>query len=474
MPIRATKRGAERTPLGARDCDVLVCGASFAGLALARELAGSGLRILIVDRYLIGERQTSACAMPTLWMQAMDLTGALRQTFDSLLVHTRPAGASRTRSTRWPMPWTFSTFDYRELCASLFAQAEAGGTDFLEFETATVTGRTGLTVHTDRGDLSAPYVIDALGWRRVLAGGCVADGRGADGTGAGRTDGARAGGTDGARTGGHPIQPPDAPLSRGLEVHPTGAGDELELWIDHRYVRSGYAWSFPARDEVRIGAGSFWPADHVREPTVRLTRERGYEPDGYQGNWIPHQLRPAVQDDVFFVGDSAGHCLPLTAEGIRTALYFGLACARELRAAHSEHVGHDGYGGRGGGRGGRVIQANGSSAAGQEDYARARAQALARYGAFSDRHARKYAWLLRVQRAMGQLTPTPAPSVVSRAMASRSFGHWAWRHYLDIAPPSFADAGPCGLRGQRALHAGHAGTEPQAVTGGQTAAPLSV
>ena len=32
---------------------------------------------------------------------------------------------------------------------------------------------------------------------------------------------------------------------------------------------------------------------------------------------------PAAEDGVFFVGDSAGHCLPLTAEGIRTALYFG-------------------------------------------------------------------------------------------------------------------------------------------------------
>ena len=43
----------------------------------------------------------------------------------------------------------------------------------------------------------------------------------------------------------------------------------------------------------------------------------------YQGNWIPHALRNATEDGVFFVGDSAGHCLPLTAEGIRTALYFG-------------------------------------------------------------------------------------------------------------------------------------------------------
>jgi digeranylgeranylglycerophospholipid reductase len=417
MPTRATKRGAQRTPLGARDCDVLVCGASFAGLALARELAGSGLRVLVVDRYLIGERQTSACAMPTLWMQALDLMGSLRQTFDSLLVHTRPAGASRTLSSRWPMPWSFSTFDYRELCALLFDQAGAGGTEFVEFETATVTGRTGLTVHTDRGGLSAPYIVDALGWRRVLSDGCDAEG--------------------------HPIQPPDARLSRGLEVNPAGAGDELELWIDHRYVRSGYAWSFPAREEVRIGAGSFWPTHHVREPTVRLAGELGYEPDGYQGNWIPHQLRPAVQDNVFFVGDSAGHCLPLTAEGIRTALYFGLACARELRAAHTAHVAHGRH--SGGGHGGRAIAANGSPA-GEEAYARARAQALARYGAFSDRHARKYSWLLRVQQAMGQLTPTPAPSAVSRAMASRRFGHWAWRHYLDIAPPSFADAGPRGPR----------------------------
>ena len=54
-------------------------------------------------------------------------------------------------------------------------------------------------------------------------------------------------------------------------------------------------------------------------------------PVRYQGNWFPHQLRPAAEDGVFFVGDSAGHCLPLSGEGIRTAFYFGIACGRELR-----------------------------------------------------------------------------------------------------------------------------------------------
>ena len=37
MPVRRTKRGADRTPLSG-SYDVLICGASFAGLAVAREL----------------------------------------------------------------------------------------------------------------------------------------------------------------------------------------------------------------------------------------------------------------------------------------------------------------------------------------------------------------------------------------------------------------------------------------------------
>jgi menaquinone-9 beta-reductase len=361
-------RGAERTRLE-RDCDVLVCGASFAGLAVALELADSGARVLVVDRYELGERQTSACAMPTTWLQALDLTGSLRQSFDELVVHTP------FRTSRWTLPWSFSTFDYRELCALLWSRADAGG---VELHTATVTARDRFTVHTDRGDLRAPLIVDALGWRRVLSN---------------RTT----------------IQPPNARLSRGLEVHPEGSGEEMELWIDPAYVRAGYSWNFPARDELRVGVGSFWPSHHVKEPTVRLAHSLKLPAVGYQGNWIPHQLRPAVEDEVFFVGDSAGHCLPLTAEGIRTALYFGLACGRELRAV----------------------------LAGQ----RTREDALRRYAAFSDGHARKFRFLLRAQQVAGRMTPTRSLSALVGALENRRLAGWLFEHYLAIAPPSFVEAG---------------------------------
>ena len=377
MPVRATKRGAARTPLRG-DCDVLVCGASFAGLAVARELQGTGARVVIVDRYEVGERQTSACAAPTAWLEALDLMGAVRQTFSELLIHT-PWDSVRMR-----LPWTFSTFDYRELCAGLREQGSDG-----RFETAKVE-RLGLQrdgmreVVTDRGALRAPLVVDALGWRRVLD------------------------------MGPEVIQPPEARLSRGLEVHPRGSSEDLEIWIDSRYVRAGYGWSFPAGDELRVGVGSFEPRDHVKEPTVRLASDLDLPAEGYQGNWIPHRLRPATGHGVFFAGDSAGHCLPVTAEGIRTALYFGLACGRELRA---------------------VLE-------GRSDLA----TALERYGAFSDAHRWHFEWMLRVQHVVGRVGRRRVMTRALRGMAHERFVRWAFEHYLDIAHPSFVGRRPVPLR----------------------------
>jgi flavin-dependent dehydrogenase len=361
MARRATKRGAERTPLNG-DYDVLVCGASFAGLAVARELAGTGARVMVIDRYEIGERQTSACAAPTEWLRNLELDAAIRQTFSDLVMHTPHTTA------RFRLPWTFSTFDYRELCKLLWDQADA------EFETAKVEDRKGHVVRTDRGEIHAPLIVDALGWRRILGSGPN-------------------------------IQPPNARLSRGLEVHPHGSDDDMELWIDRRYVRAGYAWSFPAANEVRVGVGSFDPHQHVKDQTVELAHDLGREAVRYQGNWIPHRLRRAGEDGIFFVGDSAGHCLPLTAEGIRTALYFGIACGRELR----------------------TVLAGEST----------REEALRRYATFSADHRHAFEAMFRVQ----QLIPKIPPRLLARAidaMSTKSFVDWSFGHYLGIAPPSFA------------------------------------
>jgi menaquinone-9 beta-reductase len=361
MTRRATLRGGERTSLDGTRADVLVCGASFAGLSVARELTGSGADVLVVDRYQVGERATSACAAPRPWLEAMGVAGAIRQELPHMSFHT-PHG-----SVRYRLPWSWAAFDYRELCRLLHEQTDA------RFEIATVRERDDGGVLTDRGALAAPLVVDALGWRRVLAG--------------------------------RRNQPPEAPLSRGLEVHPDGGGTDLDVWIDRSLVRHGYGWSVPAGDEQRVGVGSYEPRDHVREPTVDLAGRLRREPVRYQGNWFPHRLRRAAEGGTFFVGDSAGHCFPLSGEGIRTAFYFGIACGRELRAV----------------------------LAGE----RSRDEALRRYAAFSASHSRAFGLALRLQWLIPRLPPH-ALTLLLRGLGRQRLVDRAFGWYLDQAHPSFA------------------------------------
>jgi menaquinone-9 beta-reductase len=350
-----------------RRADVLVCGASFAGLAVARELAGAGADVLVVDRYEIGERATSACAAPAPWLHAMGVEGAIRQELPAMTFST-PYGTVRYR-----LPWSWAAFDYRDLCQGLWAQCGAA-----RFAVAKVDGREGTRVLTDRGPIAAPLVVDAMGWRRVLD---------------------------------QPhYQPPDAPLSRGLEVHPDTdpAGDALDVWVERSLVRRGYGWRVPAGGEARIGVGSYDPRDRVRRPTDGLAARLQAPAVSYQGNWFPHRLRAATDGEVLYVGDSAGHCFPLSGEGIRTAFYFGIAAGRELRA---------------------VLEAG-----------KSRERALADYAAFHDAHAPAFRRALRLQR----LIPALPPRVLTLALRALGAGKGrlvdrAFGWYLDQAHPRFAD-----------------------------------
>jgi flavin-dependent dehydrogenase len=346
---------------------VVICGASFAGLAAARELSGTGADVLVLDRYEIGERPTSACGIPTDWLRALGLIDVELQRFGELVVHV-PGG-----TIVLDLPYTFSTFNYDEMCELLWQDCDA------TFQKATVSGRGegeggDVTVETDRGPVSAPLVLDALGWRRLLA-------------------------PDGG------YQPLDAPLTRALEVHPAGRSEDLEVWVDRRYARAGYGWSFPAGDEVRVGACSYDPPDHVREGTDLLAADLGYERVRYQGNWIPHELRPPTEGGVFFAGDSAGQCLALTAEGIRTALYYGVAVGREMRAV----------------------------LAGEKS----RGAAISAYTELHDSHRTGFGVLLFVQRLIPRIPPRLLAPLF-RIYRTQLLINLSFNAYLRIAPPEFA------------------------------------
>ncbi len=162
----------------------------------------------------------------------------------------------------------------------------------------------------------------------------------------------------------------------------------------------------PAGAEARIGVGSYDPHQHVRAPTDALAARVDAPAVRYQGNWFPHRLRAATDGEVLYVGDSAGHCFPLSGEGIRTAFYFGIAAGRELRA---------------------VIGAT-----------KTRERALADYAAFHDAHAPAFRRALRLQRLVPALPPRML-TLALRALSAQPLVDRAFGWYLEQAHPRFAD-----------------------------------
>jgi flavin-dependent dehydrogenase len=287
--------------------DVIIAGASFAGLAVAAQLAGE--RVLLLDARPIGEGQTSACAAPLATLRAFGLDAAVEQVHSELVVHA--AG----RTWRYGAIEPYATFDYARACQLLM---ERSGAAFLQMA---ALGLSDGAVATEMGPFRARLVVDATGWRAVLA-------RSLDPRLARQIE---------RRIG----------LSFGIEVnvpYPRREGLHFAYGLADAAL-DGMVWIFPAGERARIGLGSYRGRSALGGELERLLAHLGLEEptsrDGgtIHGGYFPHALRPATVGDLFLVGDAAGQCLPLTGEGIRQALYFGTHLGRLLcETLHGERT----------------------------------------------------------------------------------------------------------------------------------------
>jgi len=266
----------------AREYQAIVVGASFGGLAVARQLRGD---VLLLDRNEVGAVQTSACGTP-LWVpEALGVGSSVLQ------VHQRFLLKSSTRTIHYDLSAVpFCTFDYRRFCQGLLAQCDA------RFLRTAVTGFEDGVVVTRDGRFTAPVVVDCSGWRSVLV--------------------------HGART----TAPATGSYSFGLETHTDRDGDDLVFFFDDSMDPRALGWVFPVGAGSLIGLGSYTGDSKLRSPLDRLLRAQELAPSTYHGTYFPNRLLRATAGRVFVVGDAAGQCLPLTAEGIRPALYFGTQC----------------------------------------------------------------------------------------------------------------------------------------------------
>jgi len=264
------------------NAEVVIAGASFAGLAVAREV---GARAVLVDPVPVGDGQTSACGAPVGVIEALGAGNAIQQRHHALILHL-PG-----REVRWTLPEPFCTFDYRRCCLDALAGSDA------PVLRASVLVRHGSTVVTSSGEIQSRILVDCTGWRAVL-------------------------GKAGRR----------APHYFGLEAEvAAGFPPGLHFYFGSEIVRDGYAWAFPAGGVTRIGLLSYRGRTKLQAGLEAFLARLGMPRGPLHGGFLGADLRPPILDDVFIVGDAGGQCLPLTGEGIRTAVWAGRASGRLIR-----------------------------------------------------------------------------------------------------------------------------------------------
>ena len=101
------------------------------------------------------------------------------------------------------------------------------------------------------------------------------------------------------------------------------------------------AWLFPVADGSLIGLGSFVGETKLGLYLRRFLEQFGNSSTRYHGTYFPNDLRPATVGRIFSIGDAAGQCLPLTAEGIRPALFFGQECGKIIQRILDGNLSHE-------------------------------------------------------------------------------------------------------------------------------------
>jgi len=121
-------------------------------------------------------------------------------------------------------------------------------------------------------------------------------------------------------------------LNFGLETTAAYRGDGLHFWYNPgELLPMGVAWAFPVGELSRIGIGSYRGDTNLSTGLDRFLANLNLQRNGLHGGYFPHTLRDPVVNNLFLVGDAAGHCLGLTGEGIRPALFFGTHLGSLLR-----------------------------------------------------------------------------------------------------------------------------------------------
>ena len=268
--------------------DIIIAGASFAGLAVASKIKNK--KVLLIDREDIGSHVRSACGTTVKTIKKVNCENSILQTFRIFALHIE------NKEVDIPLPEKFCTIDYEKFCKLFNEQNDA------EFLKANIKGTDGKIIYTDKGNFKADIVVDCTGWQAVLASSLKKNYMCKD------------------------------MLSFGIETEiPYKKDTKLRFFVNSDIIENGAAWLFPVGNKARFGLASYKGKTKLLPNLKKFVESYNLKIGKVHGGYFCYCLKNPIVKNIFVVGCAAGQTLPLTGEGIRRSIGFGLICGNLIQ-----------------------------------------------------------------------------------------------------------------------------------------------
>lgn len=337
--------------------DVIIAGASFAGLSVASKLKG---KVLLIDMADIGKKQISACGAPLDVIEGVGCKDSVLQVSNIFSLHVN------RREVEFNLKNPYCTFDYFRFCSQLYSGTNA---EFLKAAVIRIEKNGLFVVHTSGGKFTSEILVDATGWRAFIA---------------------------------EKLKPGYVHrnmLSFGIETEVPYREENFHFFYEPEFLKNGVGWIFPCGEFSRFGVASYrGERKLLNRLDVFLERYR-IRRRKVHGGFFCYSLKEPVIDNVFIVGCAQGQTLPLTGEGIRRCIKYGVKCGEIIR---------------------RILEGEITMDEGLEKYSRSALEPKV-----------KYSWLLRLQNLILKV-PERNLEIGARIVSHRFLSGFLERRYLGI------------------------------------------